>query len=176
MTEPAAIEPDTKDWTFVLRSGCLECGFDPNRVAPADVADLLRGSASRWASALARADATARPAATVWSPTEYACHVRDVCRLMDQRLVLMLTEDDPLFPSWDVDGTAVNDRYWAQDPAAVAEQYAAAALATADHFAGVQPDQWRRPGRRGDGSVFTVATLALYLWHDIEHHLFDVRA
>jgi len=34
--------------------------------------------------------------------------------------------------------------------------------------------QWDRPGRRSDGLVFTILTLARYHLHDVEHHLFDV--
>ena len=41
-------------------------------------------------------------------------------RLYDQRLELMLSQDDPLFPNWDQDETAVADRYGEQDPAEVA--------------------------------------------------------
>ena len=37
-------------------------------------------------------------------------------------------------------------------------------------------DQWDRTGRRSNGSVFTVRTLAAYFLHDVEHHLHDVGA
>ena len=45
---------------------------------------------------------------------------------------------------------------------------------TAGLFAAVGPDQWQRPGTRSNGSQFTVATLAVYFLHDLEHHLHDV--
>ena len=32
MSEPIPIDPDTKDWTWVLDRPCPECGFDPARV------------------------------------------------------------------------------------------------------------------------------------------------
>jgi hypothetical protein len=41
-------------------------------------------------------------------------------------------------------------------------------------YAAVRDVQWDRPGRRSNGSVFTVDTLARYHLHDIEHHLVDV--
>jgi hypothetical protein len=40
----------------------------------------------------------------------------------------------------------------------------------------VGPEQWSRPGRRSDGYVFTVETLAQYLVHEDRHHLHDVGA
>ena len=81
-----------------------------------------------------KADARTRPEPGKWSPLEYACHVRDVLRLYDQRLELMLSQDDPLFPNWDQDETAVADRYAEQDPAEVAAALRQAALAIAGRF------------------------------------------
>jgi hypothetical protein len=40
----------------------------------------------------------------------------------------------------------------------------------------VTPDQFERPGRRSNGSVFTVRTLGQYFAHDLAHHLHDVGA
>jgi hypothetical protein len=105
---------------------------------------------------------------------EYGCHVRDVFRLYDQRLELMLAVDDPLFPNWDQDATAVAERYQDQDPAAVAAALPEAAQAIAARFAGVRGDQWQRTGRRSDGASFTVETFARYFIHDPVHHLYDV--
>jgi hypothetical protein len=48
------------------------------------------------------------------------------------------------------------------------------AEATAVAFDAIQPDQWARPGRRSNGSVFTVGTFAVYFLHDVEHHVHDI--
>jgi hypothetical protein len=87
----------------------------------------------------------------------------------------MLDEDDPLFANWDQDETAVTDRYWAQDPATVADELVAAADEIATSFAVIEGDGWHRPGRRSDGAVFTVDTFARYFVHDPIHHLHDVH-
>jgi hypothetical protein len=100
--------------------------------------------------------------------------VRDVLRLYDQRLALMLTEDDPDFVNWDQDETAVAERYNEQDPAVVAAGIAEAAGPIADRFASVQGDAWQRTGTRSDGVTFTVDTFARYFIHDPVHHLDDV--
>jgi hypothetical protein len=168
------IEPDTKDWTWVLSEPCPECGFDPAAVAATDLADLIRENARGWDGALDGPDATVRPVPTVWSPLEYACHVRDVHRLFGQRLTLMLTEDDPQFANWDQDATAIESRYAEQDPAVVSGELAEAAAEVAAIYAGVGADQWQRPGRRSNGSVFTVETLGVYHLHDVHHHLRDI--
>jgi hypothetical protein len=110
----------------------------------------------------------------VWSPLEYACHVRDVFRLFGERLALTLDQDDPLFVNWDQDATAVADRYGDQDPTTVAEDLTAAAEAIAAAFEAVPDDAWWRTGRRSDGARFSVETLGRYFAHDPEHHLLDV--
>jgi hypothetical protein len=168
------ITPDTKDWTWVLRGPCPECGLDTSSVAPADIPAMIRANAGAWREPLAAPSAADRPRPDKWSPLEYGCHVRDVFRVFHVRLGLMLTEDDPLFPNWDQDETAVSDRYGDQDPAEVTRQLDTAAEALAGRFAAVSGDQWRRPGRRSDGAAFTVETFGRYFIHDPVHHLYDV--
>ncbi len=168
------IIPDTKDWTWVLERPCPECGFDTGGFAVEAVPGMIMANAAAWPRALAGPDARRRPEPGRWSPVEYACHVRDVFRLYDQRLELMLSQDDPLFPNWDQDETAVADRYAEQDPAEVAAALRQAALALAGRFEGVTGDQWQRTGNRSDGARFTVETFARYFIHDPVHHLYDV--
>jgi DinB superfamily len=167
------ITPDTKDWTWVLERTCPECGFDTQGFAVAAVPGMIMANAAAWERAL-EGDARTRPEPGKWSPLEYGCHVRDVLRLYDQRLELMLSQDDPLYPNWDQDETAVADRYAEQDPAEVAAALRQAAVAIAGRFEGVAGDQWERSGRRSDGARFTVETFARYFIHDPVHHLYDV--
>jgi len=169
-----AIVPDTKDWTWVLREPCPECGFDATAVPLATVPDRVRAGIPLWRDVLARPDAARRPDESTWSPLEYACHVRDVCHLFDERLLQMLEQDDPVFPNWNQDETAVAERYDQQDPATVARELAAEAEVIAGRLAAVRDDQWQRSGRRSNGSTFTVATVALYFLHDLVHHEHDV--
>ncbi len=171
-----SIEPDTKDWTWVLRERCPECGENVSEIAPDDVPGLIRDSAVIWAAVLARPEARDRPRPGVWSPLEYGCHARDVYDLFDHRLTRMLEEDDPLYDNWDQDETAVAARYDLQDPAVVAGELRAAADTIAARFETVSGDGWDRTGRRTDGASFTVATFAQYLMHDVLHHLHDVGA
>ncbi len=171
-----AIVPDEKDWTWVLGRRCPECGFDATIVPPESVAARLRANAESWESVLRQpADMVRRrPAEDRWAPLEYACHVRDVCTLYLERLDLMVREDDPLYPNWDQDATAVERRYLAQDPAVVAVELRRAAAALAAAFDRVRDEQWRRTGRRSDGACFDIAGFSRYLLHDPVHHLYDV--
>ena len=169
------IEPDTKDWTWVLSETCPECGLTAAAVAPTEVAGRVLADLPRWETVLTRVEARVRPAPTTWSPSEYACHVRDVFVMFEGRLRLMLEEDDPLFANWDQDETALAEDYAAQLPSEVSTQLVAAGRAIAATFAAVPDDAWERTGRRSNGSVFTVTTLAQYFLHDVVHHLHDVQ-
>ncbi|HEY3436228.1 MAG TPA: DinB family protein [Actinotalea sp.] len=170
-----AIEPDTKDWTWVLTRPCDECGYDAASVAGPQVADRVVDLAERWVEVLARPDATVRPAPFVWSPLEYACHVRDVFGVFTGRVNLMLDQDDPTFPNWDQDETALAERYSEQEPAVVSSELLVAAHDTVAAFRSVPADAWGRTGVRSNGSRFTLESLGQYFLHDVVHHLADVR-
>lgn len=170
-----SIEPDTKDWTWVLERPCPECGFDASVVDTADLATRIRENAARWSVVLMFADVAVRPADNVWSTLEYACHVRDVHRIFAERIRRMLAEENPTFENWDQDASAVEGGYADQDPSVVAQELVAAADEVAALYESVTGDQWARPGVRSNGSQFTVASLGRYHLHDVAHHLVDVN-
>jgi hypothetical protein len=170
-----SIPPDTKDWTWVLARACAECGFDSTAVTGPEVPGLIRENAVAWNGVLGDGrDVRTRPAADRWSVLEYACHVRDVFRVFDQRFALMIAEDDPTFANWDQDATAVADRYASQDPVLVGTELHDAAIALAERIDGLSAQAWTRTASRSDGARFTVETLSRYLIHDPVHHLHDV--
>lgn len=171
-----AIVPDDKDWTWVLDRPCQECGFLASAVTPDDIATVIRDNVATWTAVLGLADAATRPDPTTWSPLEYACHVRDVHRIFDLRVGLMLDEDEPTFANWDQDETAIAERYAQQDPATVSAELVEAADAVARRYESVPADSWDRRGFRSNGSEFTVDSIGRYHLHDIVHHAWDVRA
>jgi hypothetical protein len=169
------IAPDSKDWTWVLRRPCPECGLDVTAFPREAVPKMIRDNAARWRALLTGpGDLRLRPVPGKWSALEYGCHVRDVLRLYDARLTLMLTADGPSYPNWDQDATAIEDRYAEQDPVQVAAELAAAADLIAAKFEQVSGDQWLRTVVRSDGAQFTVESFARYFIHDPVHHLYDV--
>jgi hypothetical protein len=169
-----SIEPDSKDWTWVLDTACPQCGFDPATVRREDLPELIHDNARGWYDRLLDADHAVRPAPHVWSRLEYACHVRDVHALFAERVRSMLDEDDPTFANWDQDATAVEQDYGLQDASVVGVELVERAAEAAAVYAGVTGAQWDRPGRRSNGSRFTVETIGRYHLHDVVHHLWDV--
>ena len=124
------IVPDEKDWTWVLERPCGECGFDARSIELDVVAAMILDNAEQWQLLLGAGEASlevrARPER--WSTLEYATHVRDVYRLYEQRLRLMLDSDVPLYPNRDQHETAIAERYDEQDPVIVAGELVAAAM------------------------------------------------
>jgi 2-polyprenyl-3-methyl-5-hydroxy-6-metoxy-1,4-benzoquinol methylase len=171
---PPGVVPDTKDWTWVLEQPCPECGFDAAALDPARLPSAVEDNATVWTVVLGTDDAAVRPQPHLWSPLEYACHVRDVNRVFLGRLARMLAEDDPGFADWDQDATAVEEDYGSQDPATVADEVVAAAAAVADAYRAVEDPVRQRRGHRSNGSRFTVDTLGRYHLHDLVHHAHDV--
>lgn len=173
-----SIEPDTKDWIWVVDRACEDCGLDPARMRATDLPDLLHENTRGWYALLADADSAVRPAPHVWSRLEYACHVRDVHRVFAQRVRLMLDQDDPELVSWDQDAAAREEGYDEQDPGTVGTQLVENAAEAAAVYAAVTGEQWQRSGRRGDGwgdgQAFTVESIGRYHLHDVVHHLWDV--
>lgn len=160
----------------MLARPCPECGYDTAGLAPTDVGAALLAEQEFWSSMLEapRRVLVGRPRPDSWSPTEYACHVRDVHRLFAERVQLMLTTDDAVFANWDQDATAVERRYDLAEPAVVVAELVDAAASAAAGYDAIADTEWGRTGVRSNGSEFTVATLGLYHLHDVVHHRWDV--
>jgi uncharacterized damage-inducible protein DinB len=167
--------PDEKDWTWTLTRRCEDCGLAAGEVDPQEVAARAYVAAEEWVQIVRESPAVeARPGPGVWSPLEYACHVRDVYRVFEERLALVLAEDHPRFENWDQNETAVLARYAEADPERVAEEIEAAAAAFVARARAFGPADLDRRATRSNGSEFTVATLLQYFLHDVVHHLWDV--
>jgi SAM-dependent methyltransferase len=169
------LEPDTKDWTWVLDRPCPECGFDAARVERHDLPHAFRKNAMVWLALLADPQAAERSRSDRWSTLEYACHVHDVHQVFHDRVSTMLVEDTPTFANWDQDVAAVEGQYGQQMASIAGPTLVAAAYAVSDLYASVPPLSWHRRGIRSNGSGFTVETLGKYHLHDAVHHLYDVR-
>ena len=100
---------------------CDECGYDYNELARDEVASRIRSFRGRYAMALAAhtdEELRTRPEPNVWSPLEYACHIRDVFRTQTARIALTLEEDTPEYASMRRDERVLEERYNEQDPQA----------------------------------------------------------
>lgn len=156
---------------------CPDCGFQPDRVPPSDIAVALRSFPRRFRGVLIAVDdtdaerLTAAPAPGEWSALQHAGHVRDVLHAIDMRLQRVLREDGP----------RIGDTP-ATPPAAVAGDNIDTTLATlqanAEQLArtveSVAGREWTRAGQR-DGAEITALDLAREAVHEGAHHLREAQ-
>ena len=166
---------DERDWVrIVAEESCEECSLASAAVSREALGAAIVQEGLRWAALLAcdAGDLRRRPQADVWSPLEYAAHVRDVLVLFAQRVELTLDRDEPDLPWWDHEAAAVEDDYNGQDPSQVAK----ALLAGAERLASALPSShvgWERRATRRGREHFTVEGLARFALHEAYHHRLD---
>ena len=94
----------------------------------------------------------------MWSPVEYACHVRDVLLTFAVRIHRGVLEDRPVLDPMYADWRADRFGYAATRVDVLQAELAAARRGFADEVLAVPGDAWdrtvtRRPGRAPDGPV-----------------------
>lgn len=175
---------DGQDWYVIVGSGqpCPECGYDAQEVLRADLGPQLLGEARRWGDLLGRlrADEEAlrrRPTPDTWSAIEYACHVAGVFEVFAGRVERLRGLDGAVFPSWDHEAAATEDRYAERDVDAAMAAIADGAV----HLALSLPRPgdtatWERAGTRdADAARFTIEGIARYALHESVHHRQDAE-
>jgi hypothetical protein len=157
---------------------CAECGFsyDPGDVPAA--ARTVRERADEIAGIMrtAGADLRSRREFDVWSPLEYACHVRDMLLVQRERILSARRTDG--FVCESMGRERVEFDGWAeQEPADVARQLADAALMLANVLDRLDAQAWKRetvylyPQR----ATRPISWVALHTVHEVHHHLLDIR-
>lgn len=169
--------PDTNDWTWVLTQPCPQCGVDVQRLTSHELLDGARAYVGQYRDLLENnPDVRTRPAPGVWSPLEYAAHIKDVSKVFRTRIRAMLLHEAPEYKDWDQDAAALEGGYSGLDPRRVADSLA---TASGDLFRDVEaltPEEFQRTGHRSDGHVFTIETLLQYFHHELAHHWWDITA
>ena len=130
---------------------------------PAELTAKLSGVS---AAVLAR-----RPAPAAWAPVEVICHLRDLEESFHERLDLILTSDEPCFPTTNPNRWAEERQYARNDAHAAARAFGRRREQTLQLLHDVRGDDWSRAGRqldsRGRRTVDDFVTLMA--WHDDNH-------
>lgn len=118
-----------------------------------------------------------RPAPQVWSPLEYACHMRDVLLVQRERLLAARRYDTPVAEPMGRDERVELDGYADQEPTDVARQLREAALLFAHSLDRLSTADWERTliytyPERAERSL---RWLAVHTLHELRHHLLDMR-
>jgi hypothetical protein len=160
-------------------TGCDECGFVYDLALAPSVSRLSGDHAEEYARLLSTEPSLLRrrPAPDVWSPLEYACHVRDVLLVQRERVLAARRLDSPVVEPMGRDERVEHAGYARESPADVARQLRDAALLFAGALDLLAPGDWERtlvypyPGR----AERSLRWLAVHTLHELRHHLLDVR-
>ena len=157
---------------------CDECGFDYAALTRLEISDALRNDAATLLDEFAavRDHARERPAEGVWSPLEYACHVRDMLDVQRARVVLTQRVDNPAFVPMGRDERAMTDRYNEQDPEVVARALGDAASELAATLDALDATGWQRTGIYNYPAPAdrTVEWIGRHTVHELRHHARDI--
>jgi hypothetical protein len=155
------------------------CAFVWDAIDPNEIGNRITKGATDIAHLIAdgsRADIRSSP--KVWSPLEYAGHVRDVLLSLRDRLVVALNEDNPLCKGLFGTPRIELGLYRGDSSALVAQELQTAGSLFARTWERI-PEELRSRTmvygypRLADRSLTWVAAQAL---HEVEHHLEDVKA
>jgi len=117
-----------------------------------------------------------RPRPEVWSPVEYACHVRDVLLTFAVRVHRGVREVRPVLDPMYADWRAERFGYAATRLDVLLAELSAAAQGFGDEVRSVPGDAWDRTVARRPEEVRTVRWLVRQAAHECVHHLADVTA
>jgi hypothetical protein len=179
---PEAFRPHVRMFEFVgydnFASACETCGFQYG-IPRAEIMGWLPSDTSMFIEALEQFDDAAvrrRPGPGVWSPLEYACHVRDMLRVQRDRVLLAQREVEPEFVPMRRDERAVEERYNEQDPAVVAGEIREASAAFVELLRRLDGDAWARTGiyNYPDRQSRSVEWIATHTVHELFHHRVDI--
>jgi hypothetical protein len=129
-----------------------------------EVAEILLGGA----------EVRSRRAPTVWSPLEYACHLRDVTLIQRERVILARRVDGAPALNMGRDERADFDGYIEQDPVDVARQLIDATSMYVRVIERLGPADWDRTLLHGSVERPLGWTVA-QAHHEVQHHLLDIR-
>ncbi|MCV7351710.1 DinB family protein [Mycobacterium parmense] len=159
---------------------CEECGYAYDLAAAtragqeisvgvAELAELLTVTPPR---TLAQ-----RTEPQLWSPLEYACHVRDVLFTQRERVLLARRADVPSAVPMGRDERVAHEGYAEQDAIEVAEELVVAARLLANVLRRLDAPDWelRLIYNWPQRTERTLRWVAANTLHDVRHHLLDIN-
>lgn len=185
--EPDAFEQLRRDrgegwqWHRIQSEACPQCGDHPAAAPTAALAELAVERAAQWREFLGQADdgyLRHIPEPGVFSPLQYAAHVRDILRVYTNRIILGLEQDAPTVDIFNPPQETW-EQYNRSDVQEIAGDIEAQAGRLAKAVEDMDPSAWSRivVNDRGVYGVytFTLAGLACNAVHEAHHHLLDAK-
>jgi len=116
-----------------------------------------------------------RPADGAWSIKEVCGHLRDDSEVWWRRLSMMITDTDPVLPSYDQEALVREHAYQDADIAAVLADFKRLRLEMVELLSGLEPEGWMRTGQHPDWGRLTIRQGMEMMIRHTEEHLEQVR-
>ena len=162
-----------------MTEACAGCGFTYDLGRAATAGDDIGAAAAEVVVLLSNnaIDARARPLPDVWSPLEYACHLRDVLLVQRERVLAARRTNGVDCASMGREERAEHDGYNEQDRTDVARQLADAAALFSNVLARFSADDWDRTVvyHYPETRERSLRWVAVHTAHELRHHLLDIR-
>lgn len=113
----------------------------------------------------------------LWSPLEYACHLRDVLLVQRERVLAARRMNGADCASMGRDELAEHDGYNEQDPAVVTRQLTDAAALFGNVLDRLSAEDWDRTVvyHYPETRERSLRWVAVHTAHELRHHLLDIR-
>jgi hypothetical protein len=157
---------------------CDDCGFGWGELPTTSFGSALRALNERYAERLATDEdrLRRRPAPDVWSPFEYACHVRDMLWAQRERVYLALVENRPGFARMYRDERVDLARYADESLADLRADLDVVFRHMVVALTGRAVEDWARPlvYNYPGPEQHDLAWMGRHTVHECEHHLVDI--
>lgn len=159
---------------------CEECGYAYDLAAATRAGHEIEVGVAELAELLATTSARTlaqRTAPQLWSPLEYACHVRDVLLTQRERVLLARRANVLSAVPMGRDERVAHEGYAEQDPIEVAEDLTVAARMLANVLRRLDTADWelRLIYNWPQRTERTLRWVAANTLHDVRHHLQDIH-
>ncbi|RDI63859.1 DinB family protein [Nocardia pseudobrasiliensis] len=158
---------------------CAECGFEYDLTLAEQVPALATEYAAEYGDLLKVDDSALRkrPAPEVWSPLEYACHMRDVLLVQRERILAARRTTTPTVEPMGRDERVDHDGYSEQDPADVTRQLRDATLLFTGDLTRLTAEDLERTliFPFPEPTEHSLRWMAMHTLHELRHHLVDIR-
>lgn len=113
---------------------------------------------------------TVRDGAGGWSVVEILCHLRDFDGFYQERIAMMIAQDDPLLTSYDHEAIAIEHAYQFENLNDVVQQYRESRRRFIELISNLTDDQLERTGVHAeDGQITVIYQAFRSAAHDIDH-------
>ncbi|BBY39891.1 hypothetical protein MMAN_40250 [Mycobacterium mantenii] len=162
-----------------MTDSCAGCGFTYDLRRAASAGDDICAGAAEVVAFLCNNDVDVRRRARpeVWSPLEYACHLRDVLLVQRERVLAARRVNGADCASMGRDERAEHDGYNEQDPTRVARQLTDAATLFSNALVRLSASDWDRTVvyHYPETGPRSLRWVAVHTAHEMQHHLGDIR-